>query len=163
MTGDAAPAGRSTGLVAVLAAVVAFLLVGVSTAATLAGAGGVGLVLVGLYRGSRVLATVAGVALFGALVLAAAGGAGPGQSLAAGVASVLAWTFAHAALDLRESVGAAPSRDHELAHVAGTTGLVGGVAVSLHLVYSVDWGAVPPLAAALLLFGGVALTAALRR
>lgn len=158
-----APAGRLTGAVAVLAGLTAFALTGVGTLATLVGLGSVLLLVVSLVRPNRALATLAGMGLFGELVLAVAAGAGTGQVLAAGVGVVLAWTFAHAAIDLGRSVGTARSRDLELAHVAGTTAVVAGPGVGLYLVYSVDWGSLPPLALALLLFGAVALTAALRR
>ncbi|SFR88101.1 hypothetical protein SAMN05216559_0445 [Halomicrobium zhouii] len=168
MTGSAsgignASAGRITGGAAAMAGLSAFVLTGVDTLATLVGVASVLLLLTALGRSSRVLATLAGVGLFGELVLAAASGAPAGPLLAAAVGIILSWTFAHAAIDLAESVGTAPSRDLELAHLAGTTAVVAGPAVALYLVYSVEWGSVPPLALALILFGAVSLTAALRR
>lgn len=162
MGGDR-PAGRVVAATAVIAAALGALLAGHTTAATLVGLGSLLVLGVSLYRSSRVLATVAAVGLFGATVLAATAPAGAGQVLAAGVATVLAWTFAHASIDLRRSAGTAPARDHELAHVAGTTALVAGGALPIYLVYSIEWDGVPPLAVALLLAGAVALTAALRR
>lgn len=157
------PAGRTTGVAAVLAGLATALLTGVTTQATVVGLGGVVVLLASLYRSSRVLATVGAAALFGSVILAGVAGAGAGQLLAGGAGAVLAWTFAHAAIDLRVSVGVAPTQDHELAHVTGTTAIVAGGAVPIYVVYSIDWGTVPPVAVALLLVGAVALTAALRR
>lgn len=158
-----APAGRLTAGAAALAGLSAFALTGVGTLATLTGLAALCLLVAALYRSSRILATLSGTGLFGELVLAAASGVPAGQLLAAGVGVLLAWTFAHSAIDLRQSVGTARSREMELAHLAGTTALVAGPGIGLYLVYSVDWGTVPPLALALLLFGAVSLTAALRR
>ena len=157
------PAGRVVGAATVVASLCAVALTGVTTGATVAGL--VGVLVVGLsqHRSSRVFATVGPSALFFALLLAAADGVLAGQLLAAGVTIVLAWTFAHAAIDLRRSVGTARSRAHELAHVAGTTALVAGAAVPTYLVYSIDWGTVPPLAVALFLVAALALTIALGR
>lgn len=157
------PAGRIVALAAVLAALLAAVLTGQTTAATLLGLGSVALLGASQVRASRPLASVAAVGLFGATVLAASADAGAGQLLAAGVATLLAWTFAHAAVDLRRSVATAPTRDHELAHIAGTSALVAGAAVPGYLVYTIEWGSVPPLAVALLLVAAVSLTAALRR
>lgn len=157
------PAGRVTGAVAVVAAVVAFLLTGVDTVATLVGFGSVLALVAALRRSNRPLVTLAGLGLFGAVLLAGAGGASPESLVSAGVAVLLAWTFAQSTVDLRESVGRARSRDAELAHVAGTTALAAGLAAPVYLVYTVDWGDLPTVAAALLVIGAVSLTAGLRR
>lgn len=157
------PAGRLVAGAAVVASLAAVGLAGTTTLATVAGVVGVALVALSRYRSSRPLATVGAAALFCAVVLAAIAGAGPGQVLAAGGAALLAWTFGHAAVDLHHSVGTAPSRDHELAHVAGTSALVVGGALPAYLVAAVDPGDVPPLAVALLVVAAVALTVAIGR
>lgn len=157
------PAGRLVGTAAIAAGLVTILLTGLTTGATVAGVLGVAIVWLSRRRSSRVLATIGPVTLFGGTVLAAAAGAAAAQLLVAGVAIVLTWTFAHAAIDLRRSVGTAESRDHELAHVAGTTALVGGAAVPIYLVASIDWGTIPSLSVALFLVAALALTVALGR
>lgn len=157
------PAGGLVAGAALLAAIATLALAGTTTTATLAGVGGVVLIGLSRYRGSRPLATVGAIALFGAVVFAAFAGAGRGQVLVAGAGTFLAWTFAHAAVDLPASVGTAPSRDHELAHVAGTSALVVGGAVPAYVVSTVEWGRVPALAVALLVLAAVALTVAIGR
>lgn len=159
---DATP-GRLTGLAAVGAALVPALLAGVDPTAT--GLGLVSLVVLalGLRRRSRVAVTVGAVGLFGEVLLAGVDGVGAGSILAGGAGVVLAWTFGHASVDLRATVGAGPTRDHELAHVAGTTAAVCGLVAAIWLLSTVDAGDLPATAVALLVAGGVALVAALRR
>ncbi|MFC6975058.1 hypothetical protein ACFQL1_10920 [Halomicroarcula sp. GCM10025709] len=109
------------------------------------------------------LANLVGAALFGAVLLAGVQGASTTTVLAGGVGTVLAWTFAHSALELRDDLGEARSRRLELSHTAGTTGLVAGAAVVAAVLFRASSFELPPLALAALVLAGVALTAALRR
>ena len=101
--------------------------------------------------------------LFLALLVAALQGATTATVLVAGGATVLAWTFAHAAIDLYADLGTAPGTPVELTHVAGTTGLVGGSVVVTTLLFQLDVPPLSPLALASVVLGAIALTAALRR
>lgn len=159
---DAAP-GRLTAFASVGAALVPALLAGVDPTATAVGLASLAVLTWGLRRRSRVAVTVGAVGLFGECLLAGIAGVGAGSILASGAGVVLAWTFGHASVDLRATVGAGPTRDHELAHVAGTTAIVGGVGAAVWLLSTIDAGDPPPAAVALLVAGGVALLAALRR
>jgi hypothetical protein len=109
------------------------------------------------------LANLVGAALFGAVLLAGVQGASTTTVLAGGVGTVLAWTFAHSALELRDDLGEARSHRLELSHTAGTTGLVAGAAVVAAVLFRASSFELPPLALAALVLAGVALTAALRR
>ncbi|WP_284006729.1 DUF7519 family protein [Haloarcula pelagica] len=109
------------------------------------------------------MANLVGAALFGAVLLAGVQGASTTTVLAGGVGTVLAWTFAHSALELRDDLGEARSRRLELSHTAGTTGLVAGAAVVAAVLFRASSFELPPLALAALVLAGVALTAALRR
>lgn len=159
---DAAP-GRLTGLASVGAALVPALLAGVDPTATALGLASIAVLAGGLYRRSRVAVTVGAVGLFGECLLAGVAGVGTGSILAGGAGVVLAWTFGHASVDLRATVGAGPTRDHELAHVAGTTAMVGGAGAAVWLLSTVDAGDLPAAAVALFVAGGVALVVALGR
>ncbi len=83
--------------------------------------------------------------------------------LVAGGATVLAWTFAHAAIDLYADLGTAPGTPVELTHVAGTTGLVGVSVVVTTLLIQLDVPPLSPLSAGEARAGAIALTAALCR
>jgi len=157
-----AQAGLVTGAVAVACGVVAFVLAAVDTVTVLAGAAGILALALGYARQSRRLADTGVACLFCELLVAAVAGLGPVLALAAAVALVLAWTFAHSAVDLRGSLGSAPSRDLELIHLAGTTGVVVAAAVVAFAGAGLSLGADPTVALAFLL-GAVGLTAALRR
>jgi len=157
-----APAGLLTGGVAVVCGVVAFALAGVGTATlALSGLGAV-LFSASFLRRSRRLADAGAAALFVAVLVATVRGLAPVTALSAAVALVLAWTFAHSAVDFRATLRTAPSRDVELAHIAGTTGVVAVGAVAAVLAFGVSLGAVPSTVALALLAGGLGLTAALR-
>lgn len=161
--GEGATSGRTTAIAAVVAGLLPAVLAGVDAVASLVGLGSLVLLGWGVRRGSGVAVTVAAVALFGELLLAGAAGVDAGSLLAGASGVVLALTFGHASVDLATGAGRAPTRDHELAHVAGTSVLVGGAAAVIGLLSTVDWGQLPPLAVALLVLGAVALLAALAR
>ncbi|MBV0925705.1 hypothetical protein KTS45_15990 [Halomicroarcula limicola] len=156
-----------TGLVcggaSVLAALTALFAAGLGLLSTVAGVVGVLLLVCGGALRSGRMVDLAGASLFLEAVVAALQGATTATVLVAGAGTVLAWTFGHAAVDLREDLGTAPSRSVELGHVAGTTALVGGAAALTTLLFRVDVPALSPLALASLVLAGVALTAALRR
>jgi hypothetical protein len=157
------PAGLLTGSVGVGCGLVAFALAAVGTPTVAAGSVGVLALAAGHVHRSRRLADAGAAALFVQLVVATVGGLGPTTALAAAVALVLAWTFAHSAVDLRATLGTAPSGDLELAHLAGTTGIALVAAVAAVLTFGVSLGDLPPAVALAVLFGAIGLTAALRR
>lgn len=156
-------AGLICGGAAITASVVTLFVAGigaVSTAAALAG-----VILLGggqLVRSARLI-DLASTALFLGLLVAALQGATTTAVLAAGGGTVLAWTFAHAAVDLHADLGTAPSTTVEFAHVSGTTALVGGAVLVTTLLFQLDVPRLSPLALASVVLGAVALTAALRR
>lgn len=149
-------AGYATG-----AALVAFGLAGVGTLATALGAFGLIAVAVGSIRGRVALVTAGCVVQFGAIVAGGAAGAGTAQLVGAAAALVVAWTVGRTAVELRGALdSAADSHSLEATHAAGTTAVAlgaAGVAVAPTVV-SVDSS---PVGVALLLVGGVCLTAAL--
>lgn len=156
------PAGLVTGTVAVGWGLVAFLLAAVGP--TTVGLGAVGLLVItaGYTRKSRRLADAGCAALFCEVVVATVQGLGPMTALAAAVALVLAWTFGHSAIDLHATLGSAHSRDLELTHLAGTTGVtVVAAAVALAGV-GISLGDVAPSVALAFLLGAVGLTVSLR-
>lgn len=159
----AAQTGQGCALAAGLATVGTLFVAGVGPIST--GAALLALVaLAGSWLADNgLLATLVGVALFGAVLLAGVQGASTATVLAGGVGTVLAWTFAHSALELRDDLGEARSRRLELSHTAGTTGLVAGAAVVAAVLFRASSFELPPLALAALVLAGVALTAALRR
>jgi hypothetical protein len=160
--GDSVPAGLRVWLVGVCCGLAAFLLSSVNLVTL--GLAGIGLVAVAAAYviESRTLASIGGLVLLLAVVLAAVAGLGVVLVVAAAVATLLSWTFTHSALDLRASLGAAPSRSLEFVHVAGTTTLAIGAGVLAIGASWIDVGAVSPVALALVLLGGLALAAALR-
>ncbi|WP_324755921.1 DUF7519 family protein [Haloarcula sp. GH36] len=150
------------------------LAAGIATVGTLFTAGigplstGAGVVALVVLAGSWIadsgsLANLTGAALFAEVLLAGVQGASTTTVLAAGVGTVLAWTFAHSALELRDDLGEARSRRLELSHTAGTTALVAGAAIVAAVLFRASSFELPPLALAALVLAGVALTAALRR
>lgn len=156
-------AGELVGVAALLAGVFAVVLAGVNAVTLLIGIVGLLALVLARVRESRSLATAGAVLLFCELLVAAVGGLGLASSLAAATATLLAGTFAHSAVDLRETLGATPSRDLELAHVAGTVGITSGAAVVAFLSASVRLSNVSPLAVVVLLVAAATLTAALRQ
>ncbi|WP_424001790.1 DUF7519 family protein [Haloarcula salina] len=156
-----------TGLVcggaAVLAGVATLFVAGVGTAATAAGVAAVVVLGGGLAVRSGRLIDLAGAALFLGVLVAALQGASATTVLVGGGGTVLAWTFGHAAVDLRDDLGTGPSVTVESAHVAGTTALVGVAVAVTALLFRVDVPRLPPLALASVVLGAIALTAALRR
>ncbi|WP_135303558.1 DUF7519 family protein [Haloarcula amylovorans] len=155
--------GLVCGAAAVVAALTALFAAGLGLFSTVAGVAGVLLLIGGGALRSDRLVDLAGGALFLEVVVAALQGATTATALVAGAGTVLAWTFGHAAVDLYEDLGTAPSRSVELGHVAGTTALVGGATALTTLLFRIDVPALSPLALASLVLAGVALTAALRR
>lgn len=157
-----APAGLVTGTVAVGCGLVAFALAAVGLPTVLLGAVGLLALAAGHLRRSRRLADGGVACLFLEILVATLQGLGPMPALAAAVALVLGWTFAHSAVDLRATLGSSPSRDLELAHLAGTALVATGGAAVAFLAFGVSLGADPTVALAFLL-GAVGLVAALRR
>jgi hypothetical protein len=155
-------AGELVGLGSLLAGLVAVLAAGVGFLTLVVGGGGFVILVAARLSGSRTLATAGAVGLFCAVVLAALAGVGLAPLLVAGAATMLAGTFGHSAIELQESLGSAPSRDLEIAHVAGTVALVSGAALAAYLAASVRLSGISPLAVVVLLVAAVALTAALR-
>lgn len=157
-----APAGLLTGSVAVLCGLVAFGLASVGTPTLALGAAGVLLLALAHARDSRRLATAGASALYCQLLVAVVAGLGAVPALAAAAATVLAWTFAHSAVDLRATLGDAPSRSLELTHVAGTTAIAVVGALAAYAVFGISLGGLPPSMALAFLLAAVGLTAALR-
>jgi len=157
------PTGVVCGGAALSAAVVALFTAGISAVSTAAALVGAVLLAGGQLTQSGRLVDLASAMLFLALLVAALQGATTTTVLVAGGATVLAWTFAHAAMDLYADLGTAPGTSVEIAHVAGTTGLVGGSVVVTTLLFRLDVPALSPLALASVVLGAIALTAALRR
>ncbi|MDS0220172.1 hypothetical protein NDI54_02280 [Haloarcula sp. S1AR25-5A] len=155
--------GVVCGGAALSAGVVTLFVAGISVVSTGAALVGVVLLAGGQLVQSRRLVDLASASLFLALLVAALQGATTTTVLAAGGTTVLAWTFAHAAIDLYADLGTAPSTPVELTHVAGTTGLVGGAVVVTTLLFRLDVPQLSPLALASIVLGAIALTAALRR
>jgi hypothetical protein len=149
-------AGYATG-----AAVVAFVLAGVGALATVLGALGLIGIAVGAFRGRAGLVTVGSLGQFGAIVTGGVAGAGAPQLVAAGGAVVVAWTVGRTATELRAALDtAAESRRLEATHAAGTSAVTlaaAGIAIAPTVV-SVE---ATPVGVALLLVGGICLTAAL--
>lgn len=154
--------GRRSAAVALAAGGVAALLSSVTTLTTLLGLASVAVLAVGLRALSRPLVSVAALGLFGALLLGGGASTRPDLTLAAGIATLLSWTFAQTAVDLPGSLGTAPTARLERTHVAGTTAVVGATGIATYLLYGLDWGRLPPLAVACLLVGAVSLTVAFR-
>ncbi|EMA14791.1 MULTISPECIES: DUF7519 family protein [Haloarcula] len=155
--------GVVCGSAALAASVVTLFVAGISAVSTAAALVGVVLLAGGQLIQSGRLVDLASALLFLALLVAALQGATTTTVLVAGGATVLAWTFAHGALDLYADLGTAPGTPVELTHVAGTTGLVGGSVVVTTLLFQLDVPPLSPLALASVVLGAIALTAALRR
>lgn len=155
--------GRGCGLAAGLATVGTVFVAGVGPLSTAAGVVALAALVGSQLTDSGLLANLVGLALLAELVAAALAGATVTTVLAAGAGSVLAWTFAHSAIELRADLGEAPSLGAELSHTAGTTGLVTAVALLSAVVFRTSALRLSPLALAAVILGGVALTAALRR
>jgi hypothetical protein len=156
------PAGLVTGTVGVCCGLAAFALVAVGWPTVLLGAVGLLALAGSLAESSRRLADAGAAALFLAVLVATLQGVGPFATLAAAGALVCAWTFAHAGVDLRGTLGTAPSGGLELAGLAGTAGLVAVAAAVAVLAYGVSLGA-DPTVALVFLAGAVGLVAALRQ
>lgn len=157
------PAGLPTGSVGVGCGLAAFALAAVGTPTVALGSVGVLALAAGHTRQSRRLVDAGVACLFAQLLGATLQGLGPTTALAAAAALVLAWTFAHSAVDLRATLGTAPSGDLELAHLAGTTGLVLVAGAVAFVTFGVSLGDISPAVALAFLLGAVGLTAALRR
>lgn len=155
--------GVVCGGAALAASVLTLFVAGISAISTAAALVGAVLLAGGQLVQSGRLVDLASASLFLALLAAGLQGATTTAVLVAGGATVLAWTFAHAALDLRVDLGTAPGTPVELTHVAGTTALVGGSVVVTTLLFRLDVPPLSPLALASVVLGAVALTAALRR
>jgi hypothetical protein len=156
------PAGLVTATVGVACGLAAFALVAVGWPTVTLGALGLLALAGSLARQSRRLADAGAGALFLALLVAALEGLEPVTALVAAAALACAWTFAHAGVDLRGTLGTAPSGGLELAHLAGTAGLVTVAATVAVLAYGVSLGA-DPTVALVFLAGAVGLVAALRQ
>lgn len=157
------PAGTVATAAAALAGLVAFTLSGVGLVATLAGVAGLTLLVGAPLVPSGRFANAGGALLFGAVLLAAAGPLSPTATVAAGVATLLAWTWSHTAAGLRQGLGDADAGGLEVAHVAGTTGLAGAAAVVAVVAYAPSLPTVSPSALALLVVGAAAMAVSLRR
>lgn len=155
--------GVVCGGAAMVASVVTLFVAGIGAVPTAAALVGAVLLAGGLLVQSRRLVDLASAGLFLAVLVAALQGATTATVLVAGGTTVLAWTFAHAAIDLYTDLGTAPGTPVELTHVAGTTALVGGSVVVTTLLFRLDVPRLSPLALASVVLGAVALTAALRR
>lgn len=155
--------GLVCGGAALVASVLTLFLAGIGAVSTAAALVGAVLLAGGQLLGSRRLVDLAGAGLFLSVLVAALQGATTTTVVVTGGATVLAWTFAHAAVDLSADLGTAPSTPVELTHVAGTTALVGGSVVVTTLLFRLDVPRLSPLALASVVLGAIALTAALRR
>jgi len=158
-----ARAGVVCGGAALAMSVVTLFTAGISAVSTAAALVGTVLLAGGQLIQSGRLVDLASASLFLGLLVAALQGATTTTVLVAGGATVLAWTFAHAALDIHADLGTAPGTPVELTHVAGTTGLVGGSVVVTTLLFHLNVPPLSPLALASVVLGAIALTAALRR
>jgi len=156
VTRPGAVAGAASGA----AAVAALVLAGVDAASTLAALGGaVVLVAAGLLAGRRGAVTVGAGGLGAAVTAAGLAGASAPAVAAGAAATVLAWTTGQTSAELRGRERDVATTGLELVHVAGTTGLVGAAAVLAVAPRALSFEP-SPLGVALVLFGGVALTAA---
>lgn len=151
---------RFTGVVAAIAAIVAFLLTGSGPRPTLVGLAGVVLLVAGVGRVRGDAITVGAGCLFAATLLAGTGGVEGPSVVAATAAVVVAYTVGQTSVELRTDLSGADVRRLSYTHVAGTTVLVGGAA-GVVLLPSALTVRPSPLGLALVLFGAVALTAAL--
>lgn len=152
--------GLAAGVASGAAGLAAVVLAGVDGASTLVALGSVAvLVVAGLLAGRRDGVTVGAAGLGVAVTAAGLAGASAPEVAAAAAATVVAWTTGQTAVELAGRERDAPTVSLELAHVAGTTGLVGAAAVVAVAPRALSFRA-SPLGVALVLFGGVALTSA---
>lgn len=152
--------GRLSGVAALIAAILVVVLVGTGAVPTLLGALGVVAVAAGLVSSrSRVLA-VGVLAGFGAILLGGVAGIDAPSAVAAGVASVLAWTAGSTSIELRDEIGRTGTLRLEATHVAGTTVLVGGVGAVVLAATIVPVDA-SPVGLALVVFGALCIAAGL--
>jgi hypothetical protein len=158
-----ARAGVVCGGAALAMSVVTLFTAGISAVSTAAALVGAVLLAGGQLIQSGRLVDLASASLFLGLLVAALQGATTTAVLVAGGATVLAWTFAHAAIDIHADLGTAPGTPVELTHVAGTTGLVGASVVVTTLLFQLNVPPLSPLALASVVLGAIALTAAFRR
>lgn len=158
-----ARAGVVCGGAALAMSIVTLFTAGISAVSTAAALVGAVLLAGGQLIQSGRLVDLASASLFLGLLVAALQGATTTTVLVAGGATVLAWTFAHAAIDIHADLGTAPGTPVELTHVAGTTGLVGASVVVTTLLFQLNVPPLSPLALASVVLGAIALTAALRR
>ncbi|MFB6268885.1 MAG: hypothetical protein ABEH83_03015 [Halobacterium sp.] len=151
--------GTISGAAAVVAAAFSVVLAGVDAFATVVGATGLLCVAAGVVERRRSPVTL-GAALLGVATLAGgAAGAGTAAVVAAACAAMVAWTLGQTSAALASTDAAARTVALELTHVAGTTA-VAGVAAGVALApRAVDFDA-SPLGLALVVVGGLALTAA---
>ncbi|MDZ5812952.1 hypothetical protein U4E84_16550 [Halorubrum sp. AD140] len=129
---------------------------------TLVGVAAVGLAAGSTRRSPRTLSWAAGAGVVGLAVAGYRGGSVE-PLLASGVALAVAWDVADHGLSVGEQVGRGARARRNVAVHAGTSALVGALAVAVaYGVYVAAAGSQPVAALALLLFGAVALASALR-
>lgn len=155
-------AGLLTGTAAVACGLLAFALASVGTLTLVLGAAGVLALAAALVDRSRRLATAGGAALYCQLLAAVLAGLGPALALAAAVATLLAWTFAHSGSDFAATLGDAPAGALEPVHVLGTAAVAAVAALAAYAAFGVSLGGLPPSMALAFLLAAVGLTAALR-
>jgi len=152
--------GAASGGAALVAALCAVVLAGVDGLSTLAGLGGTGLLAVGLVRRTRPAVTLGAAGLGGAVVLGGVAGAGGPAVAGATATAVLAWTAGQTSVELTDHGTAARTTRFEVAHLAGTSLLL-GTAVGVALLPRFLRVEPSPLGTTLVLVGGVCLTGAL--
>lgn len=158
--GDVTRPGRLAAGGAVVAAIGAVVLAGVDGPSTLAGATGTVVLVTGVATGRGALVT-AGAASLGVSVLFAGltGASAPGVVGATGTL-VVAWTLGQTSVALATYDPDARTAVFEYAQIAGVT-VVTSAAAGVALAPGVVDVDASPVGVALVLFGGVALTATL--
>jgi hypothetical protein len=128
------------------------------------GVAGAAVLLAGVRRGSRRGVDIGAVGLYLNVLLAGTTEAGAIELVLGTVGAVVAWDSAANAVELRRQLPSATDTGGvELAHAAGTVGVIGAAAVTSSAVYLLVAVAVPVVVPLVLLLATLALVGALRR
>lgn len=148
--------GRTGQLLALVPAVLAVAAAGTGSSSLLVTTVAAVVLVLGVRVGSRAVATVAAIALFGGVLLAGVQGGSIVQVTAGAAATIVAWDAATYAIDVAGQLGAdANATDLLLVHTATTTVFAALVGIGAVAIYWTSRGGEPTTAVALLLAAAV--------
>lgn len=148
--------GRTGQVLALLPAVLAVAAAGTGTSPLLVTVVASVVLVLGVRLGSRAVATVAAIALFGGVLLAGVGGASILRVTVGAAGTVVAWDAATYAIGAARQLGAdAATTDLLVVHVATTAVFAALVGIGAVSIYWTSRGGEPTTAVALLLAAAV--------